>query len=141
MAAAASDGQADGDDNDLIENDMIDDEDDLDDDELQQMLQDNEADAGAMTDTANTDWYGPCALTSEVCIARHAHMTTMSEMCQRSPRQDCNLWRTSMGMQLHTKSALHDFIYHVLHLAQIMCLPSSKLPAPLITYLCKHMIL
>ncbi|KAL0048485.1 hypothetical protein WJX82_004269 [Trebouxia sp. C0006] len=55
-ADVASDGQADGDDNDLIENDVIDDEDDLDDDELQQMLQDNEADAGAMTDTANTDW-------------------------------------------------------------------------------------
>ncbi|DBA76384.1 TPA: hypothetical protein ACH3X1_010091 [Trebouxia sp. C0004] len=55
-ASIASDGQADGDDNDLIENGMIDDEDDLDDDELQQMLQDNEADAGAMTDTANTDW-------------------------------------------------------------------------------------
>jgi len=55
--AAASDGQANGDDKDLEENDMIDDEDDLDDDELQQMLQDNEADAGAMTDTANTDWY------------------------------------------------------------------------------------
>ena len=57
MVAAASDGQANGDDTDLIENDMIDDEDGLDDDELQQMLQDTEADAGAMTDTANTDWY------------------------------------------------------------------------------------
>ena len=57
MAAAASDGQANGDDNDLIGSDMIDDEDGLDNDELQQMLQDTEADAGAMTDTANTDWY------------------------------------------------------------------------------------
>lgn len=84
MAAAASDGQANGDDNDLIENDMIDDEDGLDNDELQQMLQDNEADAGAMTDTANTDWYGPCALTSEVCIVRPAHVETMSGLCQKS---------------------------------------------------------
>ena len=84
MAAAASDRQANRDDTDLIENDMIHDEDDLDDDELQQMLQDNEADAGAMTDTANTDWYGPCGLTSKACIVRHAHVATMSRLCQES---------------------------------------------------------
>lgn len=55
-ASAAFDEQADEDDTDLIGDDVTDDEDSLDDDELQQMLQDNEADAGAMTDTANTDW-------------------------------------------------------------------------------------
>ncbi len=147
MAAADFDRQANEDDTDLIENDMIDDEDDLDDDELQQMLQDNEADAGAMTDTANTDWYGPCTLTPQVCIVCHAHAATMSGLCQEShlpyntvKTATCTgqTWSCSF-----TKSTLHECntTYHVLHLVLIMFLLSSKLPAPLITYLCKHMIL
>lgn len=109
MAAAASDRPAIGDDHDLMENAMIDDEDDLDDDELQQMLQDNEADAGAMTDTANTDWYGPCALTSEdAYYVMHMWPPCQSCVNKVTDWQDCNLYRTSMVMPLHTESALHD---------------------------------
>lgn len=111
MAAAASDRQANGDDTDLIDNDMFDDEDGLDDDELRQMLQDNEANAGAMTDTANTDWCGPCV--SEVCIVRHAHVATMSRLFQEShlpykTGKTATCTGQSMVMQLYTKSAQHD---------------------------------
>lgn len=39
----------------------LEDEDEIGDDELQSMLQDDDSSAGAITDTANTDWYMSCA--------------------------------------------------------------------------------
>lgn len=111
MVAAASDGQANRDHNDLEENDMIDDGDDLDDDELQQMLQDNEADAGAMTDTANTDWCGPCALTFKVCMLHHTHLATMPGLCQEShlPYKTATCAGQAWSCSF-TKATLHDCV-------------------------------
>ena len=55
------------DNNDELEHDTdaeeLEDQDELGDEELQSMLQDDDASAGAITDTANTDWYlrkNPC---------------------------------------------------------------------------------
>ena len=55
------DSQGDGSSLDELDSDAIEEElagqDDLGDDELQSMLQDDDDSAGAITDTANTDWY------------------------------------------------------------------------------------
>ncbi len=112
-AVAALDEQAEGDDNELddqIEDDEVSDQDDLDDDELLQMLQDNESSAGAMTDTANTDWYAACAVTSKPYNAcpppvavmpgsQQTHKLTYTRLLK-------NLRKTCKVMQLHAD--LHD---------------------------------
>lgn len=58
------------------------DQDELGDDELQSMLQDDEASAGAITDTANTDWY-PC---------KNAHPSCASVLCDHWHKSIPHLW-------------------------------------------------